>query len=378
MERQQGNPLSSARQEITEAVNALALAIRTLIEDTCWKPPILSPTDLERRTSLSHKVAWQLYRVGTAEDPLTESENFPKRTAFTQFLRDATKAGVPGKHVKRAQSTFEAFDASVKRIAGDRDTLAEMVASWRGIRFSTAAAGHCRQAFRANKQIWGVSAKASFMSVIFPPDNEHESILIRGLCSLRSSRRSTWDIYGSSPGEGGEHNQFEIAASDGTNLISKYCRGPIPQLSGRTSGNWRVVAAEFEASGEVSPHTLVFGERLREQERRLEGALMTSFPTERLQLDLICHRSYEPTLKQHSLFSGHVMGSQKMHSVPIEVTEQEGVLGGAGFREMSSYPDLLEEAILTTGHAARDYILFRAACLYPPTGVTLEMDLNSD
>jgi hypothetical protein len=372
----QSSPILVAKSDAMKAAGDLASATRALIESFRGASPIRSAKDLERTTGLSHRVAWEIFRVGMSEDPISEAAHMPKRAAFLRFCAAAQAGGASARQVSAARRALDAFEATVQSIAGDRETFTEMAAAWCGKPNSDSAARYLRQAYRANRHVWGVYAKASFMTIVALP-GEARWTLLRGLCGLRSSRRGDWDVYGSRAAHQTGNTPLEIAAQDGTNLVTKYCEGPIPELTGREQGDWHLVNAQFDVSGEIAPHTLVFGERVvRETERQLKGRLYAHFPVERLRVELITHHSLAASLASHDFYSGAVSGSRQLDAVPVDVAQRESLQGSSGFREMPSYTALLEEVVGLDGHTLDEFQQYRATCEYPPTGGVLELNLN--
>ncbi len=381
--------VADAREGATLAVASLVAALRETLDDRSWPRTIRSATDLASVTGINQKSAWMLYRTANSDDALAESGLLPKRGAVRSLLDAASKYGVSQRRVKRTLEAYEEFDAVVRRIAGDRDTFSEMAASWSGLPASPASAANCRQAFRSNRLIWGVWTKASFMTLIglprTPGTGTADEIMLRGLCSLSASRRGTWDLYGRLIQTETARGALACAADDDSTLLPRYCSGLLPRLERRTVGGWNVVAANFEASGEVAQQTLVFGEVLLKTPltETLRGGLGNHFPTERLQVDLIVHRSRSPHFLRHHLGAGwgetsEDYGQRQISSVPIQLTHRTDVNPPAAVPEFPGYSALVDEVIRDAGHDPAEFELFRVSCKYPPTGVTLRLEVGFD
>jgi len=381
--------VADAREGATQAVAGLVAALRETLDDRSWPRAIRSATDLASVSGINQKSAWMLYRTAHSSDALAEAGLLPKRGALRSLTDAASKCGVSKRRIKRTQDAYEEFDAVVRRIAGDRDTFSEMAASWSGQPASAASTAICRQAFRSNRLIWGLWTKVSFMTLIgLPPEpgaKTADEIMLRGLCSLSASRRGSWDLYGSLKQPGDVRASLACAGGAESTLLTRYCSGLLPKLERRVEGNWSVVGAEFEASGEVAQQTLVFGEQMLQAPTSgtLWASLESNFPTESLQVDLIVHRARRPHFLRHFLGAGRGHsdgdhGRRQISAVPIELIHHGNVQSGAAFSELPKYTALLDEVIRDVGHDPAEFELFRVSCKYPPTGVTLRIEVGYD
>ena len=368
--------LAAARADSARAAARLAAALRALVELPGWSPVVRTATDLKRATGISHRVSWQLHRVAMSEEPLAEARHMPRRAAFEKLCRAAEAAGAPSEALAEARAALAAFEKTVATVAGDRETFAEMVDGWSGKQHSDAALQNLRAAHRANRQVWGISAKVSFMTFVALPA-PHDWFMLRGYCALRSARRAKWDVFvnaghgidGSSP--------LGIEAGEGTGMLTSYCRGPIPRLEQRQDDDRQIVTAEFDVSGEVTPHTLVFGQRTPAVDRTsMRGRLHGGFPVERRVIDLLAHRSLEPSLERHGILWPNNTEFAPMNFIPHEVQQFPDASLVSGFRELSSYRDLLVESLGAAGFALEDFALVRATGEYLPAGSVLELKLG--
>jgi len=367
--------LAAARTDTARASARLAAGIRALVELPGWTPRIRTATDLKRATGTSHRISWQLHRVAMSEDPLAEARHMPRKAALEMLCKRAEAAGGGPEILAEARLAFADFETTVARVAGDRETLAEMVNGWSGKLHSDAAVQHLRKAHRANRQVWGISAKASFMTYVALPA-PHDWIMLRGYCALRSARRGKWDVF-VNMGHGVEGAEsLGLESGDGSGVIKRYCRGPIPRLGQRMDGERQIVTADFNVSGEVTPHTLVFGQRLPAVDRsEIRGRLHGGFPVERRVVDLLAHRSLEPVLERDGVLWPSRANFAPMSFIPHEVQVHPDASLVPGLRELSSYRDLLEEALGLAGFGLDELSLFRATGEYLPVGSVLELKL---
>lgn len=370
--------LAAARSDSATSVIRLAAAIRGLIELPGWSPRIYSATDLERATGISHRVSWQLYRAAMSDEPLAEVRHMPRKQAFRKLCKAAGAAGASAGMLEESEQALDRFEATVETVAGDRETFAEMADAWCGLHQSSAAPQHLRQAHRANRQVWGISAKVSFMTYVALPA-PHDWLMLRGFCSLRSARRAKWDVFVNSGHGIGDSTPlgFESGGgSGGSGVLGSYCRGPIPKLEQRKDGDRQIITAEFDVSGEVTPHTLVFGQRLPGVDRSsIRGRLHGSFPVDRRVVDLLAHRSLDPTLERDGVLWPSQSEYEPVNFIPHEVQTYPDASVVTGFRELSSYRDLLEESLGKSGFGLEEFSLYRASGEFLPVGAVLELEL---
>ncbi|QDV07497.1 hypothetical protein Poly30_30230 [Planctomycetes bacterium Poly30] len=377
--------LDAARESATLAAAEFVDAVRAVLEDDHWPSQIGSAIDLERVVTLSHKGAWQIYRMGHAVEPLAELSNMPGSTTLGQFRRGAERHGVEEAALKRLTESHAALDRRMKAIGGDRETFIEMVAEWRGMPASGAAAAHCRQAFRANRHVWGISAKASFATLWFVDSGARiEAIRLRGMHGLTAARRTVWDVYGSQDPD--RHTSFALADNplEIHPLLPAYCRGVLPRLERRRSGGWTHVRAHFEAAGQIAQHSLVFGERVVRDDEPDEQDwfnLACSFPAEYLQVDVIAPIRWEPRMVQGGLYSVQAAerldpGPQKIHSAATEAFEQLPLRAACRSNAMADYPAMIASIAQGEQLDVASYTLFRLTCEYPPTGSGLRLDFR--
>ncbi len=127
---------------------------------------------------------------------------------------------------------------------------------------SEAMDSHRRRAFKSACHVWGISAKASYGTlVIFESEGSPGAICLRGMSSLSASRRSSWDIYGSSTPTGVVRSALKGTDSDSGPLLTQFCDGPLPRLERSHPENWTNFRAHFEPTGEILRQSLLFGER---------------------------------------------------------------------------------------------------------------------
>jgi hypothetical protein len=149
--------------------------------------------DLERGLGLDKRLAWQVFRLARASEPLSEAANIPVSTSMRRLLAAAAKASVRADAISGVAAAFDRFEKFVGEHAGGR---AEFVSTTRGLGHGADARAelNLRKAlFRGNAEVWGVQAALLARTLIFHPSlsgpkGVQDSILIRGDVGLRRLR----------------------------------------------------------------------------------------------------------------------------------------------------------------------------------------------
>jgi hypothetical protein len=181
-------------------------------------------------------LGWQVYRIGTSTEPLSVGTHVPRLASLAKALRAARAKKVPADIIEEAEQAGGAFERLIEQHAGERGSFDAMV---RGL--GTEQHIHVkdrRAAFRANCNIWGLCALASYSCITYhageKPGTEDSFLLIGhvGLHKLRpdvnfsvgyqwSVRRSESRVPVSAPG------------ALGVDFIEEFSTRPFPQLATR-------------------------------------------------------------------------------------------------------------------------------------------------
>ncbi len=239
---------------------------------------IRTATDLQRILGIRKTLAWQIFRIAYAADPLAEGGKVPGKGAMQRFFDAATAQGVPAKPIESASAALEAFDDLVRTHAGDRASFASLISGVASEGGEQANLQYKRMAFRGNTHLWGVQAKAQLQCMILHPAADPELFdvaLVLGYVGLQRSRSasrlvlwrtsfgdSDYEAFGPSfarePLEGGP------GAQHGVSLLSSFCSQPLPELC-ITEHEPKIVQTELVGNGigRTSAVTIIHGQVLR-------------------------------------------------------------------------------------------------------------------
>lgn len=207
-------------------------------------PEVKRSTDLRRRLGLDAALAWQVFSLARAEEPLGAGRFIPKARAMERFMHAAAKAGAPEALCEALEFAYQAFGSFVLAHAGDRETFSAMLSAlqpedrsdWTKLR---------RSAFRANCGVWGVSVECSVNCAIFHQraTGEFDVLSIRGrvgISSLRagvaiatSASSRAWGGSKPPPENADAADSSAPVITSGGGLIVEACSQPLPRIETR-------------------------------------------------------------------------------------------------------------------------------------------------
>lgn len=156
--------------------------------------------DLQVALGVRGPLAWQVFRWATAEGPLATVMFIPKPEAMARVLEAAADAAYRPPMVRELERAYAEFAAFAESHAEDRASLDAMIAALGPVGGGGATPGlsmtHRRAAYRANTQIWGLSARAMYAACIYHARGEDESagygsIMVKGFVGLHTLRPFT-------------------------------------------------------------------------------------------------------------------------------------------------------------------------------------------
>jgi hypothetical protein len=102
------------------------------------------------------KLAWQVFRLARAPQPLAEAGNVPPRSALIRLLAAADRAKVPTSIVAQVESAYERFETFVSHHGEDRSEVVSMLGGL-GFDGSEESLLKTRKSlYRGNATVWGV------------------------------------------------------------------------------------------------------------------------------------------------------------------------------------------------------------------------------
>jgi hypothetical protein len=235
-------------EQATHVLRRLRAAVSAVIQAIPGAHAIQKAADLQRALDIRATLAWQMYRLAYAADPLPEGSTIPGTGAMNRFFEAAVARGVPKTVAETARQAVREFKGVVQAHAGDRSAFDSMISSIGGKTSAAVDLQHKRAAYKANSHIWGVRAKTQLSCMILrpsPSDPERVDMLgVRGLIGLRRLRpNATWEISRSRQSESDgrvlqRHDPKRAIPIDppgaddtpGFSLLQGFCSQPLPRF----------------------------------------------------------------------------------------------------------------------------------------------------
>lgn len=237
--------------------------------------PVRRAADLQRVLGVDKVLAWQVFRVWSAPDPLHAARYVPTPIPLSRVLKAGGERGVPKPVVQVLAEACEGFESLVDRHAGDRSSFDSMIAglgSTGGPGAGPSTIRDRRAAFRANSRLWGVRAQAQVACAIYHPvEGRADSVLITGyvgvqqlrpgarlrVCAKSGTRNDTATARGD--GSSTEHvagARVNRPCPGDVELIEDFCTRPLPSFVTREAeGGMFETHMEFRGVGRSSAVT---------------------------------------------------------------------------------------------------------------------------
>ena len=395
-------------QNAAVALRRLRSALSVLIGAIPGVGELRKAADLQRALGIGNTLAWQVYRLAHATDPLTEASSVPGTAGLKRLFKAAGEHGVPAEHIADSAAASAEFDELVKVHAGDRAAFDSMISGLSDEGSQLADAQQKRAAFRANSHLWGVQAKTQLGCFMYQPAADHSALIdaagIRGLLQLRRLRRDvSWVITSTRASDDDGVNRRNVGiepldptvdAPPGFALLQEFCSRPLPGL--RTihheSG---VISVELAGTtvGNKSAVTCLLGSSFRsfcpryrdEHNQAVISQAKVQTPCEVLILDVLVHeelfRSASPDVLvygDHRAVDPHPE-ARKCDLLPLR---ESVVYMGKGpsilqTLEVPRYPEMAQYAFDRLGWDGEKFDVYRCRVEYPvmPSSVVVRFDL---
>src|ERR1051325_8436036 len=227
---------------------------------------------------LNPKLAWQVWRVVHAEDPVEVVKHLPGGPGVRIVLEAAAEKGASGRAVRAVERAMGRFGEVVRTHAGDRATLGVMLGG-SGDAAEQAAEEKRRALFQALSAVWGVRARAQLTLSILHPGSEADVVDAASAKVLVDLRRLRTDVswilarVGCQGEDTSDVRRYREAIEgygpEGVPLIAKFCSRPMPKVKAiRVSPTLADLELQPGPVGETGAVTVVSGSVFRNLQRR--------------------------------------------------------------------------------------------------------------
>ncbi|MFT3686906.1 MAG: hypothetical protein QM783_18625 [Phycisphaerales bacterium] len=132
--------------------------------------------DVEHAFGVNHLLAWQLFRIVNAHNPLAAGLQVPAAVSIKKLLTAATRRKVPTTITDRIAAAFDAFEQLVKSEAGDRDEMDAMLSSFLPEERRKQDLAARQTAFKGMSQIKGVAAESMCGAFMIQPSPDGKTL----------------------------------------------------------------------------------------------------------------------------------------------------------------------------------------------------------
>jgi hypothetical protein len=359
---------------------------------------------LQRALGIDRKLAWQIFKLTTVDDPVAAGLLIPRKMSVAKVLQHARDRALPTEVLTRATDSFAAYDQLVARTAGDREVFDSMLSGIARDGTDPLDLFHKRAAVRAATHFLGVHAEAMLKTWIFHPsaDGIHfDTVNLSALVGLKRLRlgaplmiaRPRLATDDGVPAAARRMPLDEAAAEKyGINLLEAFSTSPIPTFELRqTKDGATDVLLTGGQLGQASASTCVVGDYQRAVFTRFRtpGNLTASIgslirtPCERLIYDMVVAQgTFGPIQPSVKVYSDHDGESRFTAGTVLGVRETVRLIAsglrGINLPEVPNYSKIMAYTLDKLGWRADDFEVYRCIVDYPilPSSVAIVFDLN--
>jgi len=364
--------------------------------------------DLHKALQLDRKLAWQFYKIATADNPLSVGSSVPKKVSLARLFKAATDRNVPEHVVDRAAAAFDQFEKFVAGHAGDREVFGSMISSLESTSADQLDLAHKKASFKAASHFLGVQAKTMLQCWMMLPGeqpNTHDVASVRGMFGLKRLRADVpWVIsrLRTDHTDGQVMNSLKHEPLDpgglgphGITLLKDFCSQPLPEFRTRKSPFGTIeVELVGEKVGRASLVTCLTGEvtRCGLPTHRIEDHTVHSTcaqvrtPCEVLIHDFIVFEDlFGPIKPRLAVGSDHRDTHSHLHLRPNDVLPVRESLRYLGrgpdclhSADVPRYAEMFRTVTARLGWDADRFDVYRCRIEYPlmPSSVMIEIDLS--
>lgn len=359
--------------------------------------PIERATDLQRALDVSTAIAWQLFRLGTAESAFAATEFVPRAGSMRRLLDGAREHGFLPEAIAEAEAAYQAFDAMVLHHAGDRDTFDAMVAPLGEQVNGQIELRHRRAAFRGNVQVWGFQADTVYRALLCRPTSPttpEQVAVIAGFVDLRQLRPTVpvpllrRKVFVE---QHGDVQQFDVSAR-GPFLLDEFSTVSPAALDAKNEQGAIAETLTLQGVGRASSQTCFLTDTIlqgftRPQDVPFSMGLLNCVPCETLVIDLLVERGRSDphgvrvrTYANPSNVDSAMTRSDQFLMPTREAAQHLGCsIDALQAAEVAQCPAIVRHVLARNGWADVEFDVYRCRVRYPilHSAVSLEVPVAS-
>jgi hypothetical protein len=391
-------PAISLEDSAAEMMAALQHACAALMD--ALPAGITRPIHLERVLRLDKKLAWQVFRIARAGQPLAEAGNVPPRSAQARLLAAAERAKIAKPILVQLENVFERFETFVVHHGGDRTAVISMLG---GLGFDGSGDSLVKtrkSLYQGNATVWGVQTAMYVKSVIFHEGKAADSrtddaVILNGYVGLQRLRTgapmalNAFAYAVNQPaglGGAGKDDLREIADFSaqphrdvrGLEVLEAFSSQPLPELAARTDHTGKVeTELVFPASGRAGAITLYtrqvyFGAAEGEQSQ-YSSNVAVSLPIETFVTELLVPTGWtDPGTARVGVYGRRGAVERVIEFRAIDLLPQRETITYMGSLEVSPpiagvprHAEAVRDTIARLGWSGTRFDIYRCTVQYP-------------
>lgn len=240
------NALASERasfeQESARVMQAMSDSFAELM--AAMPSTIDRAVDLERAMRVDKKLAWQVFRIARAPNPLTEVANVPAPTSFRRLMDAAKTCKASKALLQRLEESDAGFRRCVNEHGGDRESLVSLVSGAGSDRNEDFDLKVRKALFRGQSHVWGVKSRMQARTEITVPSRNGSGVtvaIIGANIAIQRMRSGCPVVLGgyaanrdSVPGDTADNRRFSFK------LMEAFSSKPLPVILPRENADGRV------------------------------------------------------------------------------------------------------------------------------------------
>lgn len=224
----------SFEEAVGEVLRQLGTLLAELLARTVGRGA--NTVDVQRELEIDKKLAWQVFRLATAEDALGEAANVPARRSFARLLAAGQERGVNEGLVGQLAGAFERFESLVAEHAGDRASLDAMIAGLSPERSDIFNLKLRQSLFEGQSQLWGYCSRMTSACMISHPGREAGTVDYAALTFLNDvqqiRRQVDLRMEAQNRRQAAPDTPYRTEpARYSWSILREFCRGPVLGIS---------------------------------------------------------------------------------------------------------------------------------------------------
>jgi hypothetical protein len=369
---------------------------------------VVRASHLQKCLEIDSKVAWQVFKIAKAQDPLEAVRYMPSMVSIKRVVAAARGKGVSSEVLSAMEKAVSHYDAAGREHADGRASFTAMVSSMRGDDSAEATTFQARRAaFRANCHLWGTQTGVFFSQCVLRrlPTGELKGAKITVKRDFRRLRSDAMPIsygWGAVNANGELVNRAEIPIDAdaveqfGIPLLPEFCSTPIPQFGKPEIRNgWQVQYMLADQIGKMGAIDLAIGVCRDETPIVMPSGRKVAYtgfsgrvPTELAVVEFLTHRPsfgiVQPQFRVIPEMSAGLAAELERPTTKIPTFEHVQNLGefaGAPpVSELRDYTRMTRRALAHLNWSASEFDVHRVVIQYPLlhtiSGLYFDLDDN--